>query len=195
MAVLSPRELCPEVTEGVSFRSARQVDRIDDKVICPMPRRVATVSFSTGEPIKPFWQRRSVPPTLDCEANHEILEIFLSKNSCVNSTNFGCSPPYFSGSPPCRAGNPIVRDVEFSHQRRSPLPASIIHGNTVAQDVEFFSKRPSSPLPATIMQKKSVVTTSTYRASPCVRVEGFECPSRAFECTSRETRRRVPAIA
>lgn len=154
-----------------SLRSARQAEGIDDKVICPMPRRVAAVTFTKAEVLKPFWQQRSMSPrAVDCEANHEILEIFLSKNSCGNSPSFGCSPPYFTGSPPCRAGNPLVRDVEFSHQR--PLPA-----------------------PVMAMQSKSAAVVPTYRASPRIRVEGFDCSGRGFECTGRDTRCRVPALA
>lgn len=162
------------MNERGSLRSVLQEDGIDDKVICPISLGVtAPVTFTTAEVFKPFWQKRSMGPVeLDCEANREILEIFLrKKNSCSDSSSFGCSPPYFSGSPPCRAGNPLVRDVEFSNQRPPPSPV------------------------AAAMQPKPAAKVPTYRASPCVRVEGFDSSGRGFECTGRDARCRVPAFA
>ncbi|MCO5599470.1 hypothetical protein L7F22_053574 [Adiantum nelumboides] len=195
LAVLSPRELRPEVLEASNFRSVCTSDRVEDKVLCPMPRRVATLSFSSGEPVKPFWHRRSMPPsTLDCETNLELMEILRSKNFSLSPASFGSSPPFFSGSPPCRVGNPIVRDVEFFQQRHTHLPPASTQANPIVQGVEFTRKRPELPSP-TIQQSKPMVSAPIYRASPRVRVEGFDCPSRGFDCASRDTRHHVPAIA
>ncbi|KAI5059973.1 hypothetical protein GOP47_0024393 [Adiantum capillus-veneris] len=195
MAVLSPRELRPEVLEASNFRSVCPGERIEDKVLCPKPRRVTALSFSSGEPVKPFWLRRSVPPSsLDCETNLELMEILRSKNSSLNPPNFGSSPPFFSGSPPCRAGNPMVHDVEFIQQRQTRLPRASTPANPTVQGVEFTHKRLDSPSP-TIVQSKPTASAPIYRANPRVRVEGFDCPTRGFDCASRDTRRHVPAIA
>jgi hypothetical protein len=91
----------------------------------------------------------------------------LIQNSGSDSSGFGCSPPYFSGSPPNRAGNPVVRDVLFSHLG-SPVGMA------------------AHPKP---------IVAPSYRPSPGVRVEGFECSGRGFECTARDTRCHVSALA
>lgn len=157
-----------EMTNCGRPRSALQV-KIRDKeeeeelVICPKPQRVVSIS----EILKPVRQRRGmISPAVDFEAGNEILEIFLSKNTGGDSS-FGCSPPYFSGSPPSRAGNPLVRDAEFSHLQ--PPSSLVTHPKS--------SKGPS------------------FRASPSVRVEGFECSGRKFECSGRDARCQVPAFA
>lgn len=239
---MSPRELCVEASEGSNFRSVWPGERTDDKVLCPMPRRVATISFSTGESVRPLLHWRSAPPsTLDCEANLELMEIFCSKNSSTNPPNFGCSPPFFAGSPPCRAGNPIIHDTEFIatpcraknpivhdaefiqqrqlplpranmhttpivqdvitvpdvvfiQQRQVPLSRTNMHTDPIVQDVEYTHRSLASPA-TTLTQSKPIVSAPIYRASPRVRVEGFDCPGRGFDCASRDTRRHVPAIA
>lgn len=143
----------------------------EEGVICPKPRRLGVVSFSTPEVLKPVRQRRSMSPAgVEGEAGNEILEIFLNKISSGDATSLGCSPPYFSGSPPSRAGNPLVRDEEFSHQRRPPSPS-------------FVTRSKSSNAPI------------SFRASPPVRVEGFECSGRGFDCTGLDSRCQVPAFA
>lgn len=154
-----------------NLRSLLRGEGAEEKVICPKPQRVATMMTSSAEVLKPIRQWRSMPPAAfdGGEAGHEILEIFLSKNSSGETQNFGCSPPYFSGSPPCRAGNPVVRDAEFSRPRHPFSP-----------DANSQAKIPTGP---------------SFRASPSVRIEGFDCPGRGFECTGRDTRRRVPAFA
>ena len=101
-------------------------------------------------------------------SNTILFSLRLIQSSAGDSSGFGCSPPHFSGSPPCRAGNPVVRDVLFS--------------------------RLGSPAGMATHHPKPIVAPS-YRPSPGVRVEGFECSARGFECTARDTRCHVSALA
>ncbi|KAL3824787.1 hypothetical protein ACJIZ3_020816 [Penstemon smallii] len=56
-----------------------------------------------------------------CDSNvgTELLDIILTK---VPS-----SPPFFTGSPPNRASNPVIQDEQFSNDHGSPLSSSSIH--------------------------------------------------------------------
>lgn len=149
--------------------SLRSPESSEEKIICPKPQRVAVTTLRSADFIKPIRQLRSMSPiALDgSDAGCEIMEIFLSKNSHGESPKFGCSPPYFSGSPPSRAANPLVRDTQFLHPHVYPVAA------------------PQAKVP----------TGPSHRASPSVRVEGFDCSGRGFECTGRDAGRRVPAFA
>ncbi|XP_024536220.1 uncharacterized protein LOC112348268 [Selaginella moellendorffii] len=135
-----------ETNERRRFRPGIFVDKLEDEVFCPKPRRPC----NSGRR-----QKSSTPRSSD--AGFEILDIFLSKSSYGEPSNFGCSPPYFSGSPPTRAGNPLVRDVQFGRQR--PPPAIT----------------PSSTTPSTggRSQQTAHAREASRGSSPCIRVEGF----------------------
>ena len=74
-----------------------------------------------------------------------MVKVPLLQGGYGEISNFGCSPPYFCGSPPNRSGNPLIHDVHFLHQR--------------AQSV--------------LSQQIASCGPSSYGASPAVRVEGF----------------------
>ncbi|GBG72779.1 hypothetical protein CBR_g12347 [Chara braunii] len=67
----------------------------------------------------------------DGEAGREILEIFLCKSGCNESTQ-PCSLPFLACSPPNRAANPVVHDARFLRSRSSGtgggLPSSCLGG-------------------------------------------------------------------
>eukprot|EP00250_Pteridium_aquilinum_P014425 c21979_g1_i3 orf=210-725(+) len=167
-ATLSLKEACSEMRDCGILRSP---ESSEEKIICPKPQRVAVATIRSTDFIKPIRQLRSMSPVAvdGSDAGCEILEIFLSKNSCGDSPRFGCSPPYFTGSPPSRAANPLVRDTQFLHPHAYPVVAT---------------------------SQAKVPTASPHRASPSVRIEGFDCSGgRGFECTGRDVGRRVPAFA
>lgn len=165
LAALSFTEPRSEMRECGNLRSP---ESSEEKVICPKPQRVAVANLRSVDFIKPIRQVRSMSPmAIDgSEAGCEILEIFLSKNSYGD---FGCSPPFFAGSPPSRAANPLVRDTQFLHPHAYPV--------------------------ATVQAKVKVSQGAPIRANPSVRIEGFDCSSRGFDCTGRDAGRRVPAFA
>eukprot|EP00249_Psilotum_nudum_P019768 c27409_g1_i2 orf=408-830(-) len=128
-------------------RTGPKVDGYIEQVICPKPRRIA--ASCTPEVMKPSCQLRSTHAGAECEAGYEILEILQNKNVPGESPSMGCSPP-------SRAGNPLVHDVQFIHQRMPP--------------------------PAVIAQPRPP-GGSSRRAAPSIRIEGFECSGRDSCCS------------
>lgn len=153
IAALSPLDNRADISradmnEKGRCRAGLQVDSCEEELICPKPRKVA-LSCCAPEFIKPVYQWQSSTRMPECEAGYEILEIFLNKGACLDGEilSFGCSPPYCS--PPTRASNPIVHDIEFRNNHRSRSPAG---------------------------SKPKAVAVPSFSASPSVRIEGFECP-------------------
>ena len=72
-------------------------------------------------------------------------------------TTVSSSPPFFFGSPPCRAQNPLAQDAHFRVQKHSPSASS-----------------PSDS--ASLPPSHSRVKFGHKQAA--VRVEGFDCQSR-----------------
>lgn len=153
-AALNTKESRTEMGDRGRFRAGHQADACEEEVICPKPRKMAFISYCAPELIKPMRQWQSSSQLPECEAGSEILEIFLNKNACGESPNLGCSPPYYFGSPPSRAGNPIVHDVQFHKSSPSAILAK--------------PKAPSGP---------------SFPASPSVRIEGFDCARQDSRCS------------
>ncbi|KAL3529351.1 hypothetical protein ACH5RR_008673 [Cinchona calisaya] len=119
-------------------------------IVCPKPRRLVSQQME------------------DCEswAGTELLEIILAKaNYRAEKHNFqvALSPPFFNGSPPMRASNPLIQDEQFGIAKMSPLspstesttsPSSRIH-NSGRSSSSGHVKCGSKPAP--------------------VRIEGFNC--------------------
>lgn len=146
LAAFNIKESRTEVSDMGRFR-AGLADSFEEEVFCPKPQRKTLISYCPHELVKPIRQWQSPSPHIpECEGGSEILEIFLNKNG-GESPSFGCSPPYSLGSPPSRAGNPIVHDVQFCHQRSPPMA---------------------------LMDQKTL-NEPTLPASPSVRIEGFDC--------------------
>jgi len=139
-------------------RAAFMREKCEEVVFCPKPRRVGLAINPIPELSKSTRRFRSHSPEYnESEPGVEILDIFLSRSGCGDSLNFGCSPPYFNGSPPSRADNPLVHDSNFIHQR---VQAS----------------------PSTLSKPKSFGRSSLGH-NAAVRVEGFDCSGRDTRCS------------
>lgn len=82
------------------------------------------------------------------------------------------SPPYFCGSPPVRAANPLVQDARFGDE----MNAAIISPSGL-------------PSPTSTSRKGGCVRVSFGLKPAAVRVEGFDCLNRDRQNSS------VPAVA
>lgn len=87
--------------------------------------------------------------------NLDLQEGFLGEG-CASISS---SPPFFFGSPPCRAQNPLAQDAHFMVQK---------HGPTVS----------SSPSDSASLPSASHSRVKFGNKQAAVRVEGFDCQSR-----------------
>ncbi|KMZ72700.1 unknownprotein [Zostera marina] len=141
---------------------------MDTVVFCPMPRRVGQLN-AASDWIRPHKLQLSV--SADCSESSPASDIFdlaLTKDWYDGLDQFSASlvsssPPYFCGSPPARAANPIVHDARFVQDK--------------------YSNNDHSPLTPT--SPMSPTTSNTARKGGCsrpitakVRVEGFDCLNR-----------------
>ncbi|KAL5544775.1 hypothetical protein UlMin_008559 [Ulmus minor] len=131
-------------------------------VICPKPRRLGILNPSINDHIRPFrYPIRS--PFLseigDSQAGTELLDIILTKGNSAEVTNnqVASSPPFFCGSPPSRASNPVIQDEQFGNGKMA-----------------FPSPTPPSPS----ARKGGCARVKLGHKPAAVRIEGFDCLSR-----------------
>ncbi|KAJ6813272.1 uncharacterized protein M6B38_144885 [Iris pallida] len=126
-------------------------------VFCPKPRRVG--QLSGPDPIRPLrWHASYRADLCDSKVGQELLDIFLVKQG----GEMASSPPFFCGSPPTRAANPVVHDARFGYDKPVLAPISM-------------SGNPGSP----ISPHKTCAPRATFGFKPAeVRVEGFDCLNR-----------------
>ncbi|PON43367.1 hypothetical protein PanWU01x14_274660 [Parasponia andersonii] len=134
-------------------------------VVCPKPRRLGLLNPSLNDHIRPL--RCPSNPFQselgDCQAGTELLDIILTKGGnsgeLHNNSQVASSPPYFCGSPPSRASNPVIQDEQFGN------------GGTIG----FVSPTPPSPS----SRKSGGCARMKFGHTPAaVRIEGFDCLSR-----------------
>ncbi|KAL4573501.1 hypothetical protein LXL04_020309 [Taraxacum kok-saghyz] len=95
--------------------------------------------------------------TRESKSKMELLDMILTKECCgVEKTNnvVPSSPPFFSGSPPSRAANPVVQDAQFGNENPNP---------------------PSPAMEASPSSRKNGGSCKFGQKCPAVRVEGFNC--------------------
>ncbi|KAF7811255.1 uncharacterized protein G2W53_032231 [Senna tora] len=146
-----------------------------DSVICPKPRRVGDLSNMPMRPLR--WHLSQQTGWSDSKAGAELLDIFLKKESYGEefANQAAASPPYFCGSPPVRAANPLVQDARFGDEKLTPI-SSISSPSGL-----------SSPSSAS---RKGGCTRMKFGLKPAaVRVEGFDCLNRDRQNSS------IPAFA
>ncbi|CAI0404735.1 unnamed protein product [Linum tenue] len=134
-----------------------------ETVICPKPRRLgalnpslATTSFIFVPPSPPM--HHYLAEADDSKVGAELLDIILSKGGYQVAS----SPPFYCGSPPSRASNPVIQDAEFGSKNKAVVGAS-------------FSPA-ASPLSPSTSASRGCVRLGQKPAT--VRIEGFDCLNR-----------------
>lgn len=132
-----------------------------ESVVCPKPRRLGFFNPSSIRPLRrPICYQSEME---DSGVGEELLDIILHKeSSCYPERPGGqvvaSSPPFFCGSPPSRASNPVIQDEQFGNGNFSPFPVA--------------SSSPSSS------SARGCVPMKFGHTPAAVRIEGFDCLSR-----------------
>ncbi|XP_074561553.1 uncharacterized protein LOC141817828 [Curcuma longa] len=147
---------------GEEIRAPFAVPERRPPVFCPKPRRLSQFATAVADPLRPLRCRSSYQKNFsDSKAGADLIDIFLTKGEDQNQ--LASSPPFFCGSPPSRAANPVVHDARFGEER--PQPASI---------APSLLTQPNPPMPP-----KQVRVHAKFGLAPAaVRVEGFDCLDR-----------------
>ncbi|XP_021296495.1 uncharacterized protein LOC110425794 [Herrania umbratica] len=144
-------------------------------VVCPKPRRIGVLA---NNPIRPLRLHMSHQAEVsDSKAGAELLDIILKKEDFgteQSATQVASSPPFFCGSPPSRAANPLVQDARFGDERLAALSTLQI---------------PSPSSPSSSARKGGCVRMKFGLKPAAVRVEGFDCLNRDRQNSS------IPAMA
>ncbi|KAL8132611.1 uncharacterized protein LOC141712150 [Apium graveolens] len=118
-------------------------------VVCPQPRRVSLFNLSSYQ-----------VGSCDSRAGSELLDLFLNKGSYgVEKSNnqAAFSPPFFMGSPPSRASNPVVQDAHFG----------------IDKPISFSTASEASP---SSQRNNAGCSRVKFGQKPAaVRIEGFNC--------------------
>ncbi|KAL0396097.1 UNVERIFIED_CONTAM: hypothetical protein Scaly_0058100 [Sesamum calycinum] len=100
---------------------------VAEGVVCPKPRKIG-VALHFHEPMRTpsrlLHINNQQSEACEAKAGMELLEIIRMKESCgFERSNFqvASSPPFFTGSPPSRASNPIVQDAQFRSDNGYPF--------------------------------------------------------------------------
>ncbi|KAL7160975.1 hypothetical protein ACSBR2_041592 [Camellia fascicularis] len=150
---------CGEMS-GVSISAS-------DSVFCPKPRRIGLSNPSINDQIRPSrWHLNHQTEIYESKAGMELLDIILTEGSYSaekSNNQVASSPPFFCGSPPSRASNPLIQDSQFGNNMFSPLLQAPI-----------LPKSPSS----SARKGGSCVWVKSGHKQATVRVEGFDCLNR-----------------
>ncbi|GFZ12219.1 hypothetical protein Acr_23g0006040 [Actinidia rufa] len=142
-----------------------------DSVVCPKPRRIGLLNPSNDQIRPSKWQINQRAEIYESKAGSELLDIILTRGSYgaeKSNTQVASSPPYFCGSPPSRASNPLIQDSQFRN--------------------DMFSPSLQAPIPATSPRTGGSCARMKFGQKPAtVRIEGFNCLNR--------DRRSVSAVA
>ncbi|XP_042516335.1 uncharacterized protein LOC122090717 isoform X2 [Macadamia integrifolia] len=163
------------LTACEDMRSAKDV------VVCPKPRRISGFNHVVHDPRPLRWQLSHQAELCDSKAGSELLDMILTKGVYggeQSTAQVASSPPFFSGSPPSRATNPLIQDARFGDEKLtslSPLQVSVPSG---------LSSSPSSA------RKGGGCARMKFGHKPAaVRIEGFDCLDRDRRNCS------IPAVA
>lgn len=129
-------------------------------MICPKPRRLGLLNPSINDSIRPL-SRTASSEFGDSKAGTELLDLILTKGGYgteKTGNQVASSPPYFCGSPPSRASNPLIQDAQFGNEKLAP-------------------PTPAPPSPSSRMGGGCVRVKFGHKPA-AVRIEGFDCLSR-----------------
>ncbi|OAY50453.1 uncharacterized protein LOC110616042 isoform X3 [Manihot esculenta] len=135
-----------------------------DSMVCPKPRRLGLSNPSLLHQFRPI--RLPINHQTDMEdsmAGAELLDIILTKGGYGGERSgyqVASSPPFYCGSPPSRASNPVVQDAQF--------------GNEITP----FSPAPLSPSSSSARKGGGCVRMKFGHKPAATRIEGFDCLSR-----------------
>ncbi|KAK6128115.1 hypothetical protein DH2020_038146 [Rehmannia glutinosa] len=135
---------------------------VTDGVVCPKPRRIG-VPLHFHEPIRPpsrlLHINNQQGEAYDAKAGTELLDIIRTKGnygSERSSFQVASSPPFFNGSPPSRASNPVIQDAQFCNENGNPLSPML-----------------EAPSPT---RRSGGCVRANFGPRPApVRIEGFNC--------------------
>ncbi|CAH2072632.1 unnamed protein product [Thlaspi arvense] len=174
-----------------AFMSREEMMGFDrkDLVVCPKPRRVGLLANSVIRPLR-LHMSQAAADLCDSKAGAELLDIIRRKedNGTIGqllSSSVSSSPPYFPGSPPSRAANPLAQDARFRDEKLNPVSPNspFLQPNS---STGFPSPSPSS---SSSSSARGCVRMKFGLKPPAVRVEGFDCLNRDRQNSS------IPAMA
>ncbi|KAL0709578.1 hypothetical protein Bca4012_016556 [Brassica carinata] len=167
-----------------AFMSREEMMGFDrkDLVVCPKPRRVGLLANNLIRPLR-LHMSQAATDLCDSKAGAELLDIIRRKedNNGTIGQLLSSSPPYFPGSPPARAVNPLAQDARFRDEKLSP----------VSPDSPFLQPNSATgfPSPSSSSTPRGCVRMKFGLKPPAVRVEGFDCLNRDRQSSS------IPAMA
>ncbi|KAJ4961216.1 hypothetical protein NE237_021126 [Protea cynaroides] len=170
---------CEETRNAVSISDRK------DAVVCPKPRRLGGFNHMVHDARPLRWQLSSHQAELcDSKAGSELLDIILTKGGygAEQSTHVASSPPFFCGSPPSRAANPLIQDARFGDEKLTssslllaPVPVPVSSG--------------LAPSPSSSARNGGCARMKFGPKPAAVRIEGFDCLDRDRRNCS------IPAVA
>ena len=144
-------------------------------VICPKPRRVGVFPNMPTRPLR--WQF--------CQQGEELQNF---QDIIFKESNYGeelhanqleaSSPPFFHGSPPVRAANPLIQDEQFGYEKYHITPPQSTYAISSSPCLSSPSSSASSSLssPSSSLRKGGCTVRMKYGAkSAAVKVVGFDC--------------------
>ncbi|EPS58186.1 hypothetical protein M569_16630 [Genlisea aurea] len=160
--------MSPYAISGNSFAACEELGSVssyisEKMVVCPKPRRLGlprATTISESSPMPIIWQPSGFDSKAGSDPSSDII-LMMKGGGCESDQS--SIHPFFSGSPPSRAPNPLIQDFRFASTR--PI--------LTRSDVLLPSPTSSSSTPG-----KSICGRSTFSDGPSVRIEGFDCLDR-----------------